>query len=402
MKALLAVLAMGLCVVAGFAPTSGQAQGLFSPVLRVNDKAITRYELNQRQRLLQALGTPGDLAAEARARLIEERLQLEAAESLGLSASPEDIEAGVAEFAERANVTPDAFLSTLRQAGVEPGSFRDFVEANILWREVVRSRFGPRAQISEEEVDRAVALAGRSGGARVLLAEIILPARTPEEAASAQALAEDFSRLRSSSAFAQAARDFSASQSRATGGRIDWLPLNAVPASLRNTLLTMAPGAITEPVRLPNAIAVFQLRALEETPPTRPETLAIEYAELLIPSGSMSDALEIAANVDTCDDLYGVAKDLPEDRLLRETRALGEIPADVAQELARLDADEYSVALTRGNARVFLMLCGRTTELSEGIDRGDIRRQLLNQRLGSYASGYLAELRADATIIEVQ
>ena len=80
----------------------------------------------------------------------------------------------------------------------------------------------------------------------------------------------------------------------------------------------------------------------------------------------------------------------------------GEIPQDVAYELAKLDRNEVSTALTRSNGQtlVFLMLCGRTPALAEDQDRESIRLQLRAQRLQSYAEGYLAQLKADARIIE--
>jgi hypothetical protein len=45
------------------------------------------------------------------------------------------------------------------------------------------------------------------------------------------------------------------------------------------------------------------------------------------------------------------------------------------------------------------MLCGRTTEQAQDVDRGSVRRQLVNQRIVSYGAAYLAELRSDAVIV---
>ena len=379
-----------------------EAQGRFSPVIRVNDKAITGYELEQRIALLDTLGAPGDLAREARERLIDERLQRQAAEQLGIEVSEAELRAGVEDYAQRANTDPDTLLAVIARNGVAEQSFLDFVEVGLLWREVVRARFGPRSQVSEAEVDSAIALAGRSGGARVLVSEIILPARNDEERAESEARAADLRRISGFDAFAAAARQFSASGSREAGGRIDWLSLSELPPVLRTELLTLPPGGITEPLRVPNAIALFQLRALEELPPERPETIAVDFAEFLVPGEDAAGAQAIADRIDTCDDLYGIAQDLPEDRLRRETLPPSEIPGDMALELARLDENEVSTALTRGSARVLLMLCGRTTAQAEMLDRGQVRSQLANQRAASYADAFLAELRADAVIVEGQ
>jgi peptidyl-prolyl cis-trans isomerase SurA len=46
------------------------------------------------------------------------------------------------------------------------------------------------------------------------------------------------------------------------------------------------------------------------------------------------------------------------------------------------------------------MLCGRTPELEQEVDRAELSLGLQNQRLASFSKGYLEELRADARIVE--
>ena len=78
-----------------------------------------------------------------------------------------------------------------------------------------------------------------------------------------------------------------------------------------------------------------------------------------------------------------------------------EIPQDVALELAKLDSNEVTTALTRsdGQTLVFLMLCGRDYEGTEALSRDAVRGQLISARLAGLADGLLADLRASATII---
>lgn len=392
---------MAILLTVALPPSLTMAQGEFSPAIRVNDAAITPYEIEQRARLLRTLGAARNADSEARDVLIEERLQVAAANDLGITATEADVADALDELAARGNLTADEFVARLEDGGVARQSIETFVTAGVLWREVIRARFGPRAQVSEADVDRAVALAGRTGGARVLISEIVLPARTSEERAANRARAEGFAELRSTAAFSQAARDFSAAPTRADGGQVDWLDLATLPPELRTEFLTLAPGGVTTPLELPNAVAVFQLRALEELPPQAPQTLAIDYAEFRIPDGDRRTAGQVLAVIDTCDDLFGVAEGLPEERLFRDVRPVAEIPRDVALALARLDTDETAV-LTRPGGQSVVMLCGRTSALTAELDRGQIRSQLLSQRLQSYAEGFLAELRADAVIQELQ
>ncbi len=386
------------------APSAAIAQSRFDAAITVNDRAITRYELDQRILLNKLLQTPGDLAEISREQLIDDRLKLEAGKAAGISATDEQITKGMEEFAGRANLKREQFLQILAQNGIAEATFRDFVRAGLIWREVVRARFTPRVQITDEEIDRALAQSGGTGGIRVLLSEIILPADTPERAAAAQAQAARITKITSFAGFAQAARQYSAAPTGAKGGRLNWLPLGNLPAPIRPLILALRPGEVSAPVTLPNAIAIFQMRAIEETSTTADKISAVEFARFYIKgdnaAATLAEAKALRARVDTCDDLYGVAKGLPKERLSIDTMAPGDIPGDIALELARLDNNEVSTALSTdgGRTRVFLMLCGRTPELGQNVTRDQVRSSLVNKRFESYANAYLAELRADAVI----
>lgn len=405
MRAFLIVSAL-LALIAPIPPVLAQGTGnLFAPVIHVNDSGITGFELEQRKRFLVLLRAPGDLDAEAETALIEDRLRMEAARRAGIKVSQQAVTEGMTEFAGRANLTTDELLKALEQGGVEPQTFRDFVEAGVAWREVVRATFTPRVRISDAEVDRALALTSQRGrGTRVLISEIILPAPPGQEAA-AMATARELSALRGESAFGAAARKYSAAASRGAGGRLDWLPIENLPPVLRAAVLGLAPGEASMPVPIPNAVAVFMMRAIDEAGSTAETPQTVDYAQFLIPGGrsqaALAESARIRAQVDRCDDLYGIAKGLPAEQLQRDTLPLAQVPQDIALELARLDPGESSTALQRGDALVFLMLCGRDRVPGDdetAPDREAIRSQILNARLSAYAEGYLADLIADAVI----
>jgi len=271
-----------------------QAQSPFAVAARVNDDIVTNYEIQQRRRFLTLLNAPADVVAQARDTLVNERLQAQAAQRFGVVATPEEIEEGVASFASQANMNAQQFINALGQAGVAPETVRDFIAAGISWRNVVRARFAASAQVTDAEIDRALA----DGGSGT------------------------------------------------------------------------------------------------------PGVAAIDYATIPIVGGRGSDALSRAQalrnRVDTCDDLYGVRPEGFERQVLPPS----EIPQDIAAALSRLDADEMSFDITRGDGTLLLvtMLCGRSTEIPEGA-RDQVREQLFQSRIGAYASGFLEELRADAIIV---
>ncbi|MEM9901223.1 MAG: peptidylprolyl isomerase [Pseudomonadota bacterium] len=396
-----------LVALALIVPAAASAQSNpFQPVISVNNFVITQWELDQRARILTLFRSPGVPAEEARRALIDERLQLDAAAQLGISVPLDAVEAGMEEFAARTDLGVEEFLAELGAAGVSEETFRDFVRAGVTWREVVSTRFGPRAQVTEAEVDRALALTSRRGGAEVLISEIIIPARNPEEAARAEAIADDISRnVTSVAGFSARAREVSAAPTRANGGRLpDPVPVSNLPPQLRAQILTLPPGGVSNPIPLAGAVAVFQLRDLRETGLAEADNVSLEFARYLIPGGGTAaasqEAARVVAAVDTCDDLFGVNKGQPDERLVIETRAVEDIPSDLALELARLDEGETSTAIVRNGTQVVLMLCGRTEIRDEEVDRAAVRRGLIDQRLAAYADGFLAELRADAIIRE--
>lgn len=399
------VLAALAAAVTVLPPHLVRAQGLFAPEITVNGDAITRYELEQRAQLLRLLNAPGDPAELARKALIEDRLKQQAAATIDLEIPPEDVQEGIDEFAARANLPTEEFFKVLADDGVSRQTVRDFVKMNLLWREYVATRFGARARPSDAEIDRALGRGGTAGGIQVLLSEVILPV-TPQTAAQVEGLAEQIARLDSYEAFSAAATQYSASESRMRGGRLDWMPLSRLPGPLQPVILGLKKGDVTAPLNLPNAVALFQMRGIRETGLSEPRYAEIDYATYLIPGGRSPEALATAQNVidriDTCDDLYGIAKDQPPEVLERKSQAPGEIPRDVALELAKLDADEVSTALTRNDGRTLalLMLCGRTADTAADATRQEIANALIDQRLQSFAESHLEQLRADALIEE--
>jgi len=385
-------------------PQPAIAQSLFSPAITVNEDVITYFELEQRALFMTILRAPGDPTDLARKALVEDRLKQQAIKQAGLEAAPEDVEAGIDEFAARAQLKTDDFVKALEQAGVSRETLRDFVEIGISWREYVSARFLSQSRPTEAEIDIAIGRSG-SGGVQVLLSEVIIPV-TVENTEQVEAVAAEISQAKGFDAFSAAATKYSASETRANGGRLDWIPITDLPAGLRPMILELAPGEVTAPISLPKAVALFQMRGVRESGVAAPRYASIEYAVYYLAGGRSPETLATAASlvdqIDTCDDLYGIAKDQPETTLERNSKAPQEIPRDIALELAKLDEGETSIALTRSNGQtlMMLMLCGRTAGQGTEDLRQEVSDALTQQRLNSFAANFLEQLRADALIIE--
>lgn len=336
--------------------------------------------------------------------LIEDRLRKQAMREAGIEAAPEDIQVGIDEFAARGQLSTDQFFQLLAEQGVDRETVRDFVSNQMSWRDYVSARFLSQARPSDDEINRALGQSG-GGGLQVLLSEIIIPVNQ-QTVAQADLLAQEIAQVQGLDAFSAAATQYSAAGTRDNGGRLDWLNLTNLPPALQPVILGLKNGDITQPISLPNAIALFQMRGLREVSTGAPRYSKIDYAAYYMAGGRSADTLARAAKlkeeVDTCDDLYGIAKDQPPEVLDRVDASPSEIPRDIALELAKLDLNEVSTSLTRNNGQtlVFLMLCTRTVDRGEETSRADVANALTQQRLQAFAESLVEQLRADATIVE--
>ncbi|AUH66088.1 peptidylprolyl isomerase [Paracoccus zhejiangensis] len=393
------------------------AQNPFEPIVYVNESAVTRFEVDQRIRFMQLLNAPGATPEEAEKALIEDRLRMQTAKKLGITVSPEALDAGLSEFAGRANLDTFAFTQALGQAGVESQTFRDFVEAGVAWRDVIRQQILPSVQVRDAEIDQALKREIETPIInRVLFSELIIPAPPGrEEAVMAQAR-QIAASVTTEAEFASAARRLSATASAPNGGRLDWMPVDNLPPTLRPILLGLRPGQITQPLSIPGAVVLFFLRDSQGNLRPGASEQVLDYALLRLPSAQ--DAANVIARVDTCADLEAQGQG----QTLRQSVSQGAIDPLVGSQLASLDADE-TATINLGGAVDVVMLCSRqpallanaqtdvpvTAEAPDGVeaavpdanalpDRQMVRESLLNQKVNAMASAYLAELYADAVI----
>ena len=393
------------CLLLAF-PAATTAQSLYSAAVTINGSAVTYFEIEQRARMLELIGSLGDTSGQARGDLVDDRVRQQAARALGLTVSADELQTGMTEFAQRANMTPEQFTEALAKDGVYPETFQDFVRAGILWRKVVQTRFQAKAFISESEIDTAMALGTTAVGASILVSEMIIPVPQGTEEQTLELANALSKRLRSFDDFEEAALTYSVASSRGKGGKLDWMPITNLPPQIGDRIMTMQVGAITPPIRLPNAVALFQLRGIRNNRTIAAKTLAYDYATLLLPGGQSAEtrkvADKLAASIDTCGDLLAKSAKYPADYFAQQVTPVAKVPKKISRELANLDANEVSTHLSQGengDFMVFLMLCGRTNSLSEG-NREDVRMALFNQRMEAFGSGYLQELKGDAIIVE--
>lgn len=413
---LAALLATG----AAFVPLPGAA-GPFSPVVLVNDAAVTQFEVEQRLRFMRVLNAPDATPEAVEAELIDDRLKLAAARQMGITVSDANLTAGLAEFAGRANMVTDEFIAALAGQGVEAETYRDFVRAGLAWRELVRARVLPTVDLTEAQVDRALErLLDTPLVTDVLISELVLAAPEGGEEAALARAGQIAGSAGSEAAFAAAARQYSAAPTAEAGGRLPWMRVADLPQGLGPILTALKPGEVTQPLQIPGAVVLFYLRDTRGVlrPGARDEQ--VDYLTLTVDTPATAAGILAAAT--SCDTFYAAAGSAA-GAVQRQTLPANALPAGIGLRIAALDDGEGSV-IDLGNAAQIVMLCSRqrsliaaqagspddlpdapdtveagTAPAADALPPRDVLRDnLFNQKVNEAADAYLAELRANAII----
>jgi peptidyl-prolyl cis-trans isomerase SurA len=387
---------IGAVIISAMCTTAHAADNPFSAVKYVNGAAITGLELDQRIELLTLLGATGDLREIAIQGLIDDRLRMARAKSLGLTLSQEAITAGMEEFASRGTLTAADFIAAIGERGVAVETFRDFVSAGVIWRDVVRTLYADGLSISPAAVDRALTNLVPSSAQSVTLAEIVLDASgTQRDAALALArnLQIDFIKGRS---FSDAARSVSVGATARAGGVLQPQLLSQLPDEVAVLVRELPPEGVSKPIILDDRVVIYQMIEQSSLPVAQEGAVVTDYAEFTLPDSSAATLANLRRAVDSCDDLYTIDSITVQ----RFAAGAGAIAGDAAGKLALLDAGEMAGGLVRSGAPAGVMLCARGLNPSAQASRDEVVILLRNQRLAALAEIHLSELRSAAQITD--
>ena len=126
----------------------------------VNDEVISRYDVNQRVKLI--LVTSGIPATEENLKrietqsiraLINERIQLQEASKLEVPESQEEIQVMLDRIAKGNQTTSEGIVESITSQGVNVETLISQIKSELLWNKIVRGRFGSYINISDEEIN---------------------------------------------------------------------------------------------------------------------------------------------------------------------------------------------------------------------------------------------------------
>lgn len=134
------------------APAFGQS----SIRILVNDEPITSFDIQHRAKMMSLFSRGQQGEKDAIEQLIDERLMLQEAARRNVEVADAEVDQEFARRAGQAKLNPSQFGQALRQSGIDPQTFRDFLHANLAWAEIVRARFRATVEVTDQDVTAAL------------------------------------------------------------------------------------------------------------------------------------------------------------------------------------------------------------------------------------------------------
>ncbi|MFY9699616.1 MAG: SurA N-terminal domain-containing protein [Rhodoplanes sp.] len=144
---------LALSALSGDLSRPAAAQGV---VVMVNGDPITSYDVDQRAKFHQLVSRKASARREVIDELIDEKIKVQTGHRYKLEITDKDVDASFAEMAKRMNLSAEQLAQTLEKGGVDPGTLKARIRADIVWQQIVRGKFQSSFQFREKDILAAI------------------------------------------------------------------------------------------------------------------------------------------------------------------------------------------------------------------------------------------------------
>jgi peptidyl-prolyl cis-trans isomerase SurA len=386
---------------------------------RVNDDAITDFDLQQR--VLFAIRTTGlqdspelrqRMAAQMLRQMIDERLQIQDAKRLGLKATDNEMQQRLGDIERAAGMGRGQFKQYIQSVGVAFDIAVQQIEAQIAWGKIIRRRVRPQVDVSEAEIDDALARARSNvGKTESRVAEIFVPIDRADLADDAKRSADRIvEQLKRGAPFGAVAQQFSQGATAQAGGELGWVLPGTLDPSLDAAVEKLPVRQFSEPIRSTAGWHILYVIDRRQFAAARPDDVRLNLTQMTLPlpvnaspdevAKATAEAQKAMAGVRACSDLHARSRELKGATSGDLTGVrVGDLQANpqMFEQIPRL-----AVGGTAGPFRVaeglqVVALCGK--QGTDGMPTRDaISQQILLQKLEAAGRRYMRDLRRQATI----
>ncbi len=406
-------------------PPDAHAQGALKIAAVVNDEAISEMDVYTRAKLMMvSSGAPDSPATRQRMLqkalkdLIDESLQLQEAKRLELEVAEEEISNAFAGIGKQNGLSGEQFEQALQQSGVGSATLKRQIRAKISWVQAVRRIFGGKVDVSDGEIDAALAetlAKAHETSTEYEISEIFLPVTNPEQFVVMERQATQLiDRLRSGENFAALAQQYSRASSSTMGGSVGWVRALALPAEIATALERMGPGQVSTPLRTKNGVYLVRLenrRRANNSGALDPNAgkAELHLKQIFVPvTSDMTPSQEAYMKrvADTARTRLTSCEAIPQiltEFNLRDYSELGwmkeeELPSQLAQSLLGLKIGQPSQTIRLEEGYSVVVICARRVIPGKQPERQEIANRLRSEKLELMARRHLRDLHRQSII----
>lgn len=391
----------------------------------VNEDVVLQSELDRAVQnvMAQYANQPGQLPPRAvlerqvLERLVLVKLQVARAAETGVRVNDADLNNAVNAVAQQNGTTPDGLRQRLEADGMSFSEFRNSLRDEITIQRLKQSFAQSRINVSEGEVDAALA-AQAASGTQYRLAHILvaLPdGASAEQISTGQGKIDGVKALvdKGELDFAAAAVRYSDSPNALEGGDLGWRSVDEIPTAFVQMLKDMQPGQVVGPLRGPSGFQLLKLVEVRDAAQAEKRSVE-EYnaRHILVRITPTQDAAAAKAKIDTLRariaggaDFVAVAKESTEDANSREDGGdLGWFPADAfgpafGKEVTGLQDGQVSAPFrTDAGWHIVQRVGSRQTDVTDQNRRAQVRDTIGRRKAEDEYNRYLQELRGEAYV----
>ena len=402
------------------------AQPLDRIVAVVNENVVLRSELDRALANIRTqyaghedqLPPQNVLERQVLERLVLMKLQVERAADTGIQVSDQELDYAINSIAQQNRTDVNGLRQKLAAEGIGFDDFRASIRDEITVQRLRQSYGQSRINVSEAEVDAALAADKGAGGLQYHLAHILvgLPeGATSQQIATGQSKIDGIKSLldRGEMDFSAAAVRYSDSPNALEGGDLGWRSADEIPAAFSQLLKDMKPGQVIGPIRGPSGFQLVKL--IEQRDGSQADKKSVtEYhaRHILVRVNDAQPDAVAKSKIDTLRariaggaDFATVAKESSDDANTRNQGGdLGWFPADAygpefGGKVTALADDAVSEPF-RSDAgwHIVQRLGSRETDVTNANQRAQVRDTIGRRKLEDEYNRYLLELRGEAYV----
>jgi peptidyl-prolyl cis-trans isomerase SurA len=404
-------------VVGDVDPTLRKAQAI------VNGDVITDTDIDQRVNLVIAANggkieeaERGRLRLQVLRNLIDEKLQIQEAESNDIRIPDAEVERSYERVAQNFRRSPEAFEKFLRDAGSSPAAIKGQIRGELAWNRVLRRKVEPLVNVGDEEVQAIIdKLNAAKGKDEYHVGEIFLSATPETQAQVLNDAARIVGQVRQGASFVAYARQFSEASTAGVGGDLGWVRAEQLADAVAPVVTTLqaggGPASISDPIPVPGGVAIMALLEKRQVLAADPAEalLSLKQMSLPLPPGITEDAARVKVKafqdatqaMGGCGRVEEVGKALGAEVATNDAIRMKDLPPALQNILKEMSIGQATPAFgsAREGLRV-LVLCGRDDSAVQATapNFDQIYAQMNEERVNMRARRYLRDLRRDAIV----